>query len=68
MDWKEILTISLTVFNVLSLSTIKILLGINFNHTRKLRKKLAQKTLSDAQFEALAEYFDKQKSLREKKD
>lgn len=66
MDWKDILQIVTACYAGVSLTTLKILIAVNFHHTRKLRKKLAQKTLTDAQFKALAKYLDEQRELRAK--
>lgn len=53
MYWQDILTIAGGVYGAVSLTTIKILLAVNFHHSRKLRKKLAQRLLKDAEYDAL---------------
>ena len=53
MSWQEILTISGIAYSGVSLTTIKVLLAVNFHHSRKLRKKLAQRLLKDAEYDAL---------------
>ena len=53
MYWQDILTISAICYSGVSLTTIKILLAVNFHHSRKLRKKLAQRLLKDAEYDAL---------------
>ena len=53
MYWEDILTITSACYAGVSLTTIKVLIGINFHHSRKLRKKLAQRLLKDKEFDAL---------------
>lgn len=53
MYWQDILTISAICYSGVSLTTIKVLLAVNFHHSRKLRKKLAQRLLKDAEYDAL---------------
>ena len=53
MYWEDILAITSAVYAGVSLTTIKVLIGVNFHHSRKLRKKLAQRLLKDKEFDAL---------------
>ena len=53
MYWQDILTIAVTSYSAVSLTTLKILIGVNFHHSRKLRKKLAQRLLKDSEYDAL---------------
>ena len=53
MYWQDILTISLACYSGVSLTTLKILMAVNFHHSRKLRKKLAQRLLKDSEYDAL---------------
>ena len=64
MYWQDILTITSACYAGVSLTALKILIGVQFHHTRKLRKKLAQKTLTDAQFHELSKYLEIQRKLR----
>ena len=53
MYWQDILTISLACYSGVSLTTLKILMAVNFHHSRKLRKKLAQRLLKESEYDAL---------------
>ena len=53
MYWQDILTISAIAYSAVSLTTIKILIAVNFHHSRKLRKKLAQRLLKETEYDAL---------------
>ena len=53
MYWQDILTIAIASYSGLSLTTLKILMAVNFHHSRKLRKKLAQRLLKDSEYDAL---------------
>lgn len=53
MYWQDILTIASAAYAGVSLTTIKILIGVNFHHSRKLRKKLAQRLLKEKEYDAL---------------
>lgn len=53
MYWQDILTIAVTSYSAVSLTTLKVLIGVNFHHSRKLRKKLAQRLLKDSEYDAL---------------
>ena len=53
MYWQDILTIAVTSYSAVSLTILKILIGVNFHHSRKLRKKLAQRLLKDKEYDAL---------------
>lgn len=75
MSWQEILTISGIAYSGVSLTTIKVLLAVNFHHSRKLRKKLAQRLLKDAEYDALMnkkieieKLLAKDRKLKEHKD
>ena len=75
MYWQDILTISAICYSGVSLTTIKILLAVNFHHSRKLRKKLAQRLLKDAEYDALMnkkieieKLLAKDRKLKEHKD
>ena len=53
MYWQDILTIALACYSGVSLTTLKILMAVNFHHSRKLRKKLAQRLLKESEYDAL---------------
>ena len=53
MYWQDILTIAVASYSGVSLTTLKILMAVNFHHSRKLRKKLAQRLLKDSEYDAL---------------
>ena len=53
MYWQDILTIAIASYSGVSLTTLKILMAVNFHHSRKLRKKLAQRLLKDSEYDAL---------------
>ena len=53
MYWQDILTITAVCYSGVSLTTIKVLLAVNFHHSRKLRKKLAQRLLKESEYDSL---------------
>ena len=53
MYWQDIVGIATASYTAVSLTTLKILMAVNFHHSRKLRKKLAQRLLKETEYDAL---------------
>lgn len=53
MYWQDILVIATASYSAVSLTTLKVLMAVNFHHSRKLRKKLAQRLLKESEYDAL---------------
>lgn len=53
MYWQDIVGIATASYTAVSLTTLKILIAVNFHHSRKLRKKLAQRLLKETEYDAL---------------